>query len=92
MGKFISPDDLQYQIWHPFYRVERIRTRYGEKVVVKMLSGDLLTLPQRYVAVTDDQIGQINESPLKQFRIVEKKKLSNGYYTYIYEFSDVNNN
>ena len=55
-----------------------------------MTNGDLLTLPQRYAAVSDDQIGQINESPSKQFRIMERRKLSNGHYTYLYEFSDVN--
>ena len=57
-----------------------------------MVNGDLLTLPQRYATVTDEQIGQINESPCKQFKIMEKKKLSNGHYTYVYEFSEVNNN
>jgi len=49
----------------------------------------MLTLPKRYDALSDVELEDINANTgTKKFKIVGKKVLSNGKYTFIYEFSE----
>ena len=89
IGRFISPSEVEQQIWHSFNQIERIQTRYGQKIVMRLDNGDLLTLPSRYGVLSEAQLQEINNtSGPKQFKIMEKKELPNGSFTYIYEFSN----
>ena len=85
----MNPNEVEQQIWQAFNRIERIQTRYGQKIAMRMDNGDILTLPSRYGVLSDAQLQEINDAPEpKQFKIVEKKTLPNGSFTYIYEFSN----
>ena len=85
----MKPDDIEQQTWYTFNRIERINTLYGQKIALRMDNGNLLTLPYRYGTISDVQIQEINNlTEAKQFRIIEKKVLSKGNYTHIYEFSN----
>jgi len=74
------------QKWFDFKQIERIQTKYGQKVILRMGNGDMLPLPARYGALSDKDLQEINQTDSKQFRILEKKLLENGNYTFIYEF------
>jgi len=78
---------LEQQSWYTFNRIERIQTKYGQKIALRMDNRDLLTLPSRYEEISDKQLQEINDrTDAKKFRITEKKELSNGHCTHIYEF------
>ena len=87
VGKYStkSLSELEINVNYPIQNIRSVFTRYGRKIVLDLLNGWSVFLPQRYAKLSEDQIQQMNEEKLSL--VYSGKQINNeGYECYKIKF------
>lgn len=86
-GKYSTKplNELEIDVNYPIQDIRSVFTRYGRKIVLDLLNGWSVFLPQRYAKLSEDQIQQMNEEKLSL--VYSGKQINNeGYECYKIKF------